>query len=104
MSHDTIVIYERSARWDTALRRHGAAARSDLAELWRRVVFSVLISNTDDRLRDHGFLYEIGQGWRLSPSYDLNPVPTDVSPRVLTTYIDEFDGTATLDQALVTAE
>jgi len=87
-----------------ALRSHGAAARSDLAELWRRVVFSVLISNTDDHLRNHGFLYEIGQGWRLSPAYDLNPVPTDVSPRVLTTYIDEFDGTASLDQALATAE
>ena len=87
-----------------ALRSHGAAARSDLVELWRRVVFSVLISNTDDHLRNHGFLYEIGQGWRLSPAYDLNPVPTDVSPRVLTTYIDEFDGTASLDQALATAE
>ena len=87
-----------------ALRSHGAAARSDLAELWRRVVFSVLISNTDDHLRNHGFLYEIGRGWRLSPAYDLNPVPTDVSPRVLTTYIDEFDGTASLDQALATAE
>ena len=87
-----------------ALRSHGAAARSDLAELWRRVVFSILISNTDDHLRNHGFLYEIGQGWRLSPAYDLNPVPTDVSPRVLTTYIDEFDGTASLDQALATAE
>ena len=87
-----------------ALRSHGAAARSDLAELWRRVVFSVLISNTDDHLRNHGFLYETGKGWRLSPAYDLNPVPTDVSPRVLTTYIDEFDGTASLDQALATAE
>ena len=87
-----------------ALRSHGAAARSDLVELWRRVVFGVLISNTDDHLRNHGFLYEIGQGWRLSPAYDLNPVPTDVSPRVLTTYIDEFDGTASLDPALATAE
>ncbi len=87
-----------------ALRSHGAAARSDLAELWSRVVFSVLISNTDDHLRNHGFLYEIGKGWRLSPAYDLNPVPTDVGPRILSTYIDEFDGTASLDQALATAE
>ena len=87
-----------------ALRSHGAAARSDLAELWSRVVFSVLISNTDDHLRNHGFLYEIGKGWRLSRAYDLNPVPTDVGPRVLSTYIDEFDGTASLDQALATAE
>lgn len=87
-----------------ALRRHGAAARRDLAELWRRVVFSVLISNTDDHLRNHGFLYEIGHGWRLSPAYDLNPVPTDVGPRVLSTYIDEHDGTASLERALATAE
>ena len=87
-----------------SLRHHGAAARSDLAELWRRVVFSILISNTDDHLRNHGFLYEIGQGWRLSPAYDLNPVPTDVGPRVLTTYIDEHDGTASLESALGTAE
>ena len=87
-----------------SLRHHGAAAKADLAELWRRVVFSVLISNTDDHLRNHGFLYEIGQGWRLSPAYDLNPVPTDVGPRVLSTYIDEYDGTASLDRALATAE
>ena len=87
-----------------ALRRHGAAARSDLAELWRRVVFSILVSNTDDHLRNHGFLYETGEGWRLSPVYDLNPVPTDVGPRVLSTCIDEFDATASLDRALATAE
>ncbi len=87
-----------------ALRSHGAAPRSDLAELWSRVVFSILVSNTDDHLRNHGFLYEIGKGWRLSPAYDLNPVPTDVGPRILSTYIDEFDGTASLDQALATAE
>ena len=87
-----------------ALRSHGAAARLDLAELWRRIAFSVLISNTDDHLRNHGFLYETGRGWRLSPAYDLNPVPTDVGPRVLSTYIDEHDGTASLASALDTAE
>ena len=86
-----------------ALRRHGVAARRDLTELWRRVVFNILISNTDDHLRNHGFLYEDGRGWRLSPAYDLNPTPADIRPRVLQTYIDEYDGAASVDRALATA-
>ncbi len=60
-------------------------------QLWRRVVFNVLISNTDDHLRNHGFLYEDHRGWRLSPAYDLNPVPTDIRPRVLSTSIAAHD-------------
>ncbi len=44
----------------------------DLKELWNRMVFNILISNTDDHLRNHGFLMD-GQGWRLSPGYDINP-------------------------------
>jgi serine/threonine-protein kinase HipA len=74
-----------------ALRRHSASTSEDLRELWRRVVFTVLVSNTDDHLRNHGFLYRGNQGWRLSPAYDLNPVPTDVGPRVLSTAIGEGD-------------
>ncbi|WP_420441489.1 type II toxin-antitoxin system HipA family toxin [Candidatus Palauibacter sp.] len=87
-----------------ALRRHGAAVKRDLTELWRRVVFSILISNTDDHLRNHGFLYEDGRGWRLSPAYDLNPTPAEIRPRVLQTHIDEYDGAASLDRAMTTAE
>ncbi|MCY4074639.1 MAG: type II toxin-antitoxin system HipA family toxin [Acidobacteria bacterium] len=87
-----------------ALRRHGAAPREDLRQLWRRVVFSVLISNTDDHLRNHGFLYADHRGWRLSPAYDLNPVPADVRPRVLSTSIHADDPAASLDLALQTAE
>jgi serine/threonine-protein kinase HipA len=68
--------------------------------LWRRLLFSVLISNTDDHLRNHGFLYDGPDGWRLSPAYDLNPVPVDIKPRVLATAIDLDDGTASLDLAL----
>jgi len=86
-----------------ALRSHGAAPRRDLRELWRRVVFSVLVSNTDDHLRNHGFLFERGLGWHLSPAFDLNPTPTDERARVLATNIDEHDGTASLDLALATA-
>ena len=68
--------------------------------LWRRIVFSILISNTDDHLRNHGFLWAGPAGWRLSPAYDLNPVPTDIKPRVLTTAIDLDDGAASLHLAL----
>ncbi len=81
-----------------ALRQYGAKADEDCAQLWRRIVFNILISNTDDHLRNHGFLYE-ATGWRLSPAYDLNPVPIDIKPRILTTTIDEVDGTASLEIA-----
>ncbi len=85
-----------------ALRQYGAKADEDCAQLWRRIVFSILVSNTDDHLRNHGFLYEAA-GWRLSPVYDVNPVPVDIKPRILTTAIDEVDGTASLDLALAVA-
>ncbi len=79
-----------------ALRQHGAAPKEDMQALWRRLVFNILISNTDDHLRNHGFLYDGQSGWRLSPAYDLNPVPTDIKPRILTTAITEDDHTASL--------
>ena len=86
------------------LRQHGAAAKADMRALWRRIVFSVLISNTDDHLRNHGFLYVGPDGWSLAPAYDLNPVPTDIKPRILTTAIDLDDQTASLDLARSVAD
>jgi len=65
-----------------ALRQHGAAPKADMEALWRRLVFNILISNTDDHLRNHGFLYAGQEGWRLSPAYDLNPQPTDIKPQL----------------------
>lgn len=82
------------------LRQHGSAPKEDMHATWRRIVFSILISNTDDHLRNHGFVWDGPAGWRLSPAYDLNPVPTDIKPRVLTTAIDLDDGTASLKLAL----
>jgi serine/threonine-protein kinase HipA len=82
-----------------ALRQHGAEPKQDMRALWRRIVFSILISNTDDHLRNHGFLWTGPQGWRLSPAYDLNPVPVDIKPRVLSTAIDLEDSTASLKLA-----
>lgn len=81
-----------------AMRRLGAAPREDLAQLWRRLVFNILTSNTDDHLRNHGFLHGDG-GWRLAPAFDLNPMPTDVRPRVHALAIDEADPTASLELA-----
>jgi serine/threonine-protein kinase HipA len=86
-----------------AIRRHGASAKEDIRALWRRIVFSIFISNTDDHLRNHGFLYPGPGGWRLSPAYDLNPVPVDIKPRILSTAIDLDDATASLETALEVA-
>lgn len=55
------------------LMNNGAQTKTDLAQLWRRIVFNIAVSNTDDHLRNHGFLLT-GKGWKLSPAYDLNPI------------------------------
>lgn len=54
---------------------HGARTGADLRELWSRIVFNLLVSNTDDHLRNHGFILVPGRGWRLSDAYDMNPAP-----------------------------
>ena len=80
-----------------ALAVHGAAAKADAIDLFRRMTLNVLISNVDDHLRNHGFLWRGRDGWSLSPVYDLNPTPTDVRPRILTTSIDLDEATCSLD-------
>ncbi|MDP2791945.1 MAG: HipA domain-containing protein [Rectinemataceae bacterium] len=81
------------------LIRNGASPDEDLGQLWRRIVFSIAISNTDDHLRNHGFL--LGQrGWRLSPAYDLNPSPFGGG---LSLCIDENDNALDFDLALSVA-
>lgn len=62
------------------LTQYGAQARGDAKALFRRMAFNVLISNVDDHLRNHGFLWQGRAGWTLSPAYDLNPTPVDVRP------------------------
>lgn len=79
------------------LSSHGAQAKQDAHEIYRRVAFHVLISNVDDHLRNHGFLRKGKSGWVLSPAYDLNPVPMDLKARVLTTNIDLDEGTCSVD-------
>jgi serine/threonine-protein kinase HipA len=55
------------------LTEHGSNTKHDLAQLWRRIIFNIAVSNTDDHLRNHGFIYH-KNGWILSPAYDVNPV------------------------------
>jgi serine/threonine-protein kinase HipA len=73
-----------------SLSEHGSCPDEDIKELYRRIIFNILVSNTDDHLRNHGFLYEGQKGWRLSPVYDINPTPIQINARLLSTNID-FD-------------
>lgn len=84
------------------IRQNGATPKEDLKELWKRIVFSILISNTDDHLRNHGFLYVNEAGWKLSPLYDVNP--SCDNKNVLSTYITETDNSQSLDLALEVCE
>ncbi len=82
-----------------AIRIHGADARNDIEELWRRIAFSVLITNVDDHLHNHGFLHANHGQWRLAPAFDINPFPERV--RELKTWISEEAGPeATVDALL----
>jgi len=56
------------------IRQYGTEPKRDLRELYRRMVFNILVSNDDDHLRNHAFIYD-GKGWRLSPLYDVVPRP-----------------------------
>lgn len=80
----------------------GAAGsiKDDLAQLFRRVVFNVAISNRDDHLRNHGFILLPG-GWRLSPAFDLNP-NIDKTEHALN--LDIGDNRANLDNVIATAQ
>lgn len=86
------------------LTRYGANAAADAAQLYRRMIFNILVSNVDDHGRNHGFLWQDRAGWVLSPAYDLNPVPTDLKARVLSTNISLDDATCDLDLAFSVAE
>jgi serine/threonine-protein kinase HipA len=85
------------------VERTSARATDELRQLWRRIVFSVLISNTDDHLRNHGFLHVHDDVWRLAPAFDLNPDPSP-GPTFLRTAIDGSDDAASISAALKVAE
>ena len=93
---DNDASYLDIADWLTA---HSAGASADLKELWCRIVFNIAISNTDDHLRNHGFVLH-KDGWRLSPLYDVNPNPYGNN---LSLGITEEDSTLDMSMALETA-
>ncbi len=79
------------------IRQISSQPRDDLHELWNRIIFTILVSNTDDHLKNHGFIYVGRNRWRLSPAFDINPAPT--RQRILQTGILEgepFDASLTL--------
>ncbi|MFA4994235.1 MAG: type II toxin-antitoxin system HipA family toxin [Bdellovibrionales bacterium] len=85
------------------LRVFGSSPREDAKELWQRMVFNILCNNTDDHLRNHGFLWD-GKGWRLSPAYDVVPFPQVATERDLAIGVGTEGRKATLKNALSDAE
>jgi serine/threonine-protein kinase HipA len=85
------------------IEERSTTVTTDLRQLWRRVCFSILISNTDDHLRNHGFLHERAESWALSPAFDLNPNPA-AGPKELSTAIDFNDTHASIDTLMGVAD
>jgi serine/threonine-protein kinase HipA len=81
-----------------ALRQNGASPQADIEELWRRMAFSILITNVDDHLLNHGFLHVERGFWRLAPAFDINPFPERL--RELKTWISEDTGPEATIEAL----
>lgn len=108
VSAATLMGVERGAPGDhtyaeivDTIRRFGAAAQDDITELFRRIAFSILITNVDDHLWNHSFLHTEAGQWRLSPAFDVNPFPERA--RELKTWITEDTGPAMSIDALLSA-
>jgi serine/threonine-protein kinase HipA len=83
-----------------AIRQFGDDVSGDLRELWRRMVFSLLASNYDDHLRNHGFLMHRSGRWSLSPAYDVNPVPEIERATINKTSISEDGNEPSIELAI----
>jgi len=81
------------------IKSYGAQPKKDLIELWKRIVFNMAVTNTDDHLRNHAFILT-DKGWILSPLYDVNPVPYGEE---LSLNVDEDDNSISIDLAVQTA-
>ena len=81
------------------IKSNGARPSEDLRELWKRIVFSMAVSNTDDHMRNHGFILD-EDGWKLSPMYDVNP---DIYGDSLSLNINEDDAEIDFDLAMKSA-
>jgi len=82
------------------IQNNGANVEQDLEQLWRRIVFSICVTNTDDHLRNHGFLLT-NEGWVLSPAYDINPVETGAGLKL---NISDEDNSLDLNLAMEVSE
>ena len=83
----------------TFIKSYGAQPKKDLMELWKRIVFNMAVTNTDDHLRNHAFILT-DKGWILSPLYDVNPVPYGDE---LSLNVDEDDNSINIELAVQTA-
>lgn len=81
------------------LKANGASPKRDLKELWKRIVFSMAVSNTDDHFRNHGFILS-SNGWELAPLYDVNP---DIYGEYLSLNVDEDDSSIDFELAIESA-
>ncbi len=81
------------------IKSYGANPKSDLLELWKRIVFNMAITNTDDHLRNHAFILS-KNGWVLSPLYDVNPVPYGDELSLL---VDDEDNSISVELSIRTA-
>ena len=80
--------------------RNGSNVERDLEQLWRRIIFNICVSNTDDHLRNHGFLLN-KKGWQLSPAFDINPIETGTGLKL---NITENDNALEIELALEVAK
>jgi serine/threonine-protein kinase HipA len=108
VSAATLMGVERGAPGDhtyaemvDAIRQYGAAPQDDIVELFRRIAFSILITNVDDHLWNHAFLHTEAGQWRLSPAFDVNPFPERA--RELKTWITQDTGPTMSIDALLSA-
>ena len=81
------------------LKANGVTTKKDIQELWKRIAFSMAVSNTDDHFRNHGFILK-GRGWELSPMYDVNP---DIYGEYLSLNVDEDNSSIDFDLAIEAA-
>lgn len=84
------------------IRQHSDDPRADLVELWMRIVFTVLVTNTDDHLKNHGFIYAGAGQWSLSPLFDVNPQP-ERHRQLKTAILEGAPFAASIDMALEAA-
>ncbi len=101
-NNETTIRDNRASYLDLSIfiQNHGGNIKEDLEQLWRRIVFNIAVSNTDDHLRNHGFIIE-NDVWRLSPAFDVNP-STDKEELALN--IDDSSGALDFNLALSVCE